>query len=129
MIEYWNYWMYNRGLLVSILNIWFRSGKHCWDFSHSNGAHATDGKTGAQGWAAIFPKAHSEIVAASAYRRMPSSTLLEKNNTSSWEMMVVCKHRKKHLLETCCLFITMLVNTGDPKQKDMVFAHEKLFIN
>lgn len=44
-------------------------------------------------------------------------------------MMMVFKPWKKHLLDTWCLFITMLVNTGNPNQKDMVFAHEKLLIN
>ena len=43
--------------------------------------------------------------------------------------MIVFKHWKEHLLETCCLFITTLVVRGDPKQKDIVFVHEKLLSN
>ena len=116
--------MYNWGLLVSTLNRWFRSGKHHWDFSHD--AHATDGKTEAQGWAVMFPKAHSNYSSLSIWKnaRFHSS---RAQGTSSWEVMIVFKHWKKHLLEICCLFITMLVIRGDPKQKDMVFVHEKIF--
>lgn len=42
--------------------------------------------------------------------------------------MIVFTHWKKQSLEICCLFITMLVIRGDPKQKDIVFVHDKLLI-
>lgn len=68
-------------------------------YSHSNNAHAIDGKAGAQGQEAIFPKTHSTIVAiiaGSAHRRMPDSNPPEEKQTIMKDsfMMMVFKHWK-----------------------------------
>lgn len=58
-----------------------------------------DGKAGAQGQEAIFPKTHSTIVAiiaGSAHRRMPDSNPPEEKQTIMKDsfMMMVFKHWK-----------------------------------
>lgn len=98
-------------------------------YSNPNTAYAIDGKTETQGQAAILPNAHSIIVANSAHKKC-QTPLSQSKNPSSREIpfiMMMFKHCRKHLLETCCLFITVLVNTWDPKQEAMIITHGKFF--
>lgn len=117
--------MYDWELAVSISKR-FRSGTFCWDFLIQTMSMLQMAKQGPGSNFSNGIQHLSSSTQKNARLRPP-----EKKLTSLREslMMMVFKHWKKHLFEACSLFITVLVNTGDPSQKDMVFAHEKLFIN
>lgn len=127
--------------MLKLLNVWLRTfSKNIekiqeWDFpllgsSHSDHTHATDGKREARARQQFsqWHKAHSSSLSTQKNAQLHPP---EENHISIREsfIIMVLKHWKKHFFETCSLFITLLVNTGDPSQKDTVFAHEKLFIS